>query len=164
MSAAPRERSRPLARIVSGGQTGVDRAALDVALERGVPCGGWCPKGRLAEDGPIAARYPLAETPSTRYAQRTRWNVRDSDATLIVAAGELGGGTAYTAAVAAELGRPCLVVPPDPGEVPRIAAWLAANAVAVLNVAGPRESGSPGIHAAARGLLAALLDALGRSS
>lgn len=71
-------------KIVSGGQTGVDRAALDVALELGLPCGGWCPKGRKAEDGVIHSRYPLKETPSEEYNERTTWNVRDSDGTLIV--------------------------------------------------------------------------------
>ncbi|MHC4448286.1 MAG: YpsA SLOG family protein, partial [Planctomycetota bacterium] len=72
-------------KIVSGGQTGVDRAALDVAMELGVPCGGWCPQGRLAEDGEIDARYPLTETSRAHAAQRTEWNVRDSDGTLIIA-------------------------------------------------------------------------------
>lgn len=146
-----------LEQIVSGGQTGVDRAALDVALELGIACGGWCPKGRLAEDGPIPERYPLRETRSARYARRTAWNVRDSDATLIVARRPLSGGTAYTEQVAVEQERPYLVAAPDVAEVPRIRAWLDANEVAVLNVAGPRESGAPGIHAAASALLLALL-------
>src|SRR5262245_51361441 len=74
-----------ISKIVSGGQTGVDRAALDVALELGIPCGGWCPKGRLAEDGPIPERYPLKETTLRVYPQRTEWNVRDSDGTLVLA-------------------------------------------------------------------------------
>ena len=69
--------------ILSGGQTGADRAALDFAIEYGLPHGGWCPRGRLAEDGPIDERYELTETPSHRYAQRTEWNVRDSDATVV---------------------------------------------------------------------------------
>ena len=69
--------------IVSGGQTGADRAALDWALARGVECGGWCPKGRKAEDGPIDPKYPLKEMPSAAYLQRTEWNVRDSDATVL---------------------------------------------------------------------------------
>src|SRR5262249_20137195 len=85
-----------IARLVSGGQTGVDRAALDAALEVGVPCGGWCPKGRKAEDGRIDDRYPLCETPSAAYSQRTRWNVRDSDGTLVLAWGEPTGGTLLT--------------------------------------------------------------------
>ena len=70
-------------RIVSGGQTGADRAALDWAIERGIPHGGWCPRGRRAEDGRIDRRYALRETPAHDYQQRTRWNVRDSDGTLI---------------------------------------------------------------------------------
>src|SRR5947199_5509021 len=82
--------------IVSGGQTGVDRAALDVALELGLPCGGWCPRGRRAEDGPIPAHYPLCETRSPIYPVRARWNVRDSDATLILTRGRADRGTALT--------------------------------------------------------------------
>lgn len=146
--------------IVSGGQTGVDRAALDVALELGISCGGWCPKGRLAEDGPIPGRYPLRETRTARYARRTLWNVRDSDATLILAREPLVGGTAYTERCSRELERPCLVVAPDaadPATLMRVRAWLAANDVEILNVAGPRESGAPGIHALAAAFLRALL-------
>jgi hypothetical protein len=78
-----------IGRLVSGGQTGVDRAALDVALKLGIPCGGWCPRGRQAEDGVIPARYPLAETPSEGYSERTRWNVRDADATLTAETGAI---------------------------------------------------------------------------
>nr|WP_305800882.1 putative molybdenum carrier protein [Thiolapillus sp.] len=96
---------KPDIRIISGGQTGVDRAALDVALELGLRCGGWCPKGRLALDGPLDERYPLKETESADYSVRTRLNVRDADATLILNCGELSGGTAYTLRVAEELGR-----------------------------------------------------------
>ena len=150
----------PVREIVSGGQTGVDRAALDVALELGLPCGGWCPKGRLAEDGPIPERYPLRETRSARYQRRTLWNVRDSNATLILAHRPLSGGTAYTERCAQDVERPCLVVAPDAGDaaaVARVRAWLAENEVEVLNVAGPRESGAPGIHAAATAFLRALL-------
>src|SRR5437660_8666127 len=97
-------------KLISGGQTGVDRAALDVALELGLPCGGWCPRGRKAEDGVIPDRYPLAETPSPSYRQRTRWNVRDSDGTLILVRGRPTGGTALTLASARRLGKPVLVV------------------------------------------------------
>lgn len=152
----------PVRQIVSGGQTGVDRAALDVALELGIPCGGWCPKGRLAEDGSIPERYPLRETRTARYARRTLWNVRDSDATLIIAREPLGGGTAYTERCARELERPCLIVPPDatePATLARVRAWLAGNDVEILNVAGPRESGAPGVHAHAAAFLRALLAA-----
>src|SRR5207302_8438813 len=97
-------------RIISGGQTGVDRAALDVALELGLPCGGWCPRGRRAEDGPLDARYPLRETPWSGYPQRTGWNVRDSDGTLILTRGRPDRGTAYTAEVAGRLHKPCLIL------------------------------------------------------
>lgn len=93
--------------IVSGGQAGVDRAALDVALQLGMPCGGWCPKDRKAEDGLIAPCYPLRETPSDDYAQRTEWNVRDSDGTLVLTIGPPTEGTAFTVTVAARLKKPC---------------------------------------------------------
>jgi len=99
-----------IAKLVSGGQTGVDRAALDAAIELGVPCGGWCPKGRKAEDGVVPARYPLAETPSACYAQRTRWNIRDSDATLILTWGKPTGGTLLTLNECCKMGRPHLVI------------------------------------------------------
>ena len=150
-------------KIVSGGQTGVDRAALDVALELGLPCGGWCPRGRLAEDGPLAPRYPLRETPSASYAQRTRWNVRDTDATLILNRGPLSGGTRLTAEVAETLGRPWRLVEladPPPAEV--LVAWIQAPAVKMLNVAGPRESGCPGIYLDAVGFLRCVLAAIVR--
>ena len=102
--------AKPIRKIVSGGQTGVDRAALDVALELGVACGGWCPKGRRAEDGTIAERYPLTETSTRAYPERTRRNVLDSDGTLILARGRPTGGTALTIKIAAETGKPCFIV------------------------------------------------------
>ena len=146
-------------RILSGGQTGVDRAALDAAMGAGVPCGGWCPRGRKAEDGVIPARYPLTETPTDAYEQRTRWNVRDSDGTLILTEGVLGGGTALAAEVARHLGRPLLVVDlnlrPSRQEVGE---WLRSQRIAVVNIAGPRESQAPGIHARAREFLEKVLD------
>ena len=139
-----------VSRVVSGGQTGVDRAALDVALELGLPCSGWCPKGRLAEDGCIDPRYPLRETPSQEYAQRTEWNVRDSDGTLIVTRRDVTGGTAQTVDVAKQLGKPYLVLnlaeQPDESSVER---WVRHHEIRVLNVAGPRESGASGIYAEA---------------
>ena len=148
-------------RVVSGGQTGVDRVALDAALALGLSVGGWCPRGRWAEDGAIPTRYPLVETPSDDPAQRTRWNVRDAAATLIVSRGPLAGGTALTAAVAASLGRPWLVLAPVPETVDAAVAWTARSVPTgtALNVAGPRESESPGIGAASAAWLA---DVLGR--
>ena len=146
-----------IAAIVSGGQTGADRAALDWAIARGIPHGGWCPRDRLAEDGPLAACYRLEETPSRRYRQRTRWNVRDSDGTLIVNLGRLEGGSALTRSCAAELGKPCLVVQLDEGVSEALlgetGAWLAAHHIRRLNIAGPRESKRPGIARVTREML-----------
>lgn len=149
----------PVIKIVSGGQTGVDRAALDVALGLGLPCGGWVPRGRRAEDGRIPAAYPLQETTSPKYDVRTRRNVRDADATLIITRGPPTGGTALTIAIARKLGRPCRIVDLAAGpDAEAVRLWLDEQGVEVLNVAGPRESGSPGIHAAASAFLEALLD------
>jgi len=135
-------------KIVSGGQAGVDRAALDVALARGLPCGGWCPAGRRAEDGSLDDRYPLAETPSTEYAERTEWNVRDSDGTLVLHRGDLSGGTAQTIEIAQRLGKPCLVIELTKAPQPlAVHAWVERHKITVLNVAGPRESRAPGIYA-----------------
>ncbi|HVM60316.1 MAG TPA: putative molybdenum carrier protein [Verrucomicrobiae bacterium] len=145
-------------KIVSGGQTGVDRAALDVALELGLACGGHCPKGRCAEDGPIPDKYPLQETPSLDYAQRTEWNVRDSDGTLILTLGRPTGGTAFTIECARKHSRPCLVIDLSlPVETTGITAWLATNRIRTLNVAGPRASESPHIYGLARALMRDLL-------
>lgn len=147
-----------LSKIVSGGQSGVDRAALDAALQLGVPCGGWCPKGRLAEDGKIAAHYPLRETPTGNYQVRTDWNVRDSDATLILNLGGLEGGTALTKVLASRYGTPCMVVDleSDP-DLERLLAWLEENRVSTLNIAGPRGSKRPGAYRLAFDLLQRLI-------
>jgi hypothetical protein len=150
-----------LRKIVSGGQTGVDRAALDAAMAHGLPVGGWCPQGRRAEDGPIADRYPLQETPTAEYAQRTAWNVRDSDGTLIVAPDPLDGGTALTKQEAETQAKPVLHVrPSDPVPIPMIRAWGMENGVEVLNVAGPRASEVEGIYDATRALLDDLLSSV----
>lgn len=146
----------------AGGQTGVDRAALDAAQAAGVPTGGWCPQGRRAEDGPIPPRYPLRETPTADYAERTRRNVRDTDATLVLTRGDPADGTALTVETARALGKPLRVVDLDADpEVESIAGWVRAHGVHVLNVAGPRASSAPGIYAAARAFVARLLVALG---
>lgn len=135
-----------LKKIISGGQTGVDRGALDAAIALGIEHGGWCPQGRLAEDGRIPDCYRLEEIDSPDYPLRTERNVFDSDATLILRRGQLSGGTLLTLRFTEEHGRPCLVVdleaPLSPADVRQ---WLREYKVAVLNVAGPRESQSPGI-------------------
>jgi hypothetical protein len=145
-------------KIISGGQTGVDRAALDAAIELGIPHGGWCPRGRTAEDGRIPDRYQLRETDSSDYAFRTEQNVLDSDATLILYRGRISGGTELTLRLARQNARPHQVVdlesPSPPAEVRR---WLEEHAVETLNVAGPRESQSPGIAVMAREYLQSVL-------
>jgi hypothetical protein len=154
-----------LSRLISGGQTGVDRAALDVALKRGLPCGGWCPRGRRAEDGPIDARYPLQETPSDSYPQRTRWNVRDSDGTLILTRGQPDRGTALTIRLAAQRQTPLLVLDlSDDPEPAKAAAWVREQGVRVLNVAGPRESSASGIYCQAAAFLQRLLGQMSEGS
>ena len=150
----------PVDGIISGGQSGADRAALDVALALGIPAGGWCPAGRRAEDGVIAARYPLTETRSPTHSVRTRRNVREADGTLVFNLGALDGGTLLTVAYATQRGKPCLLVQLDDSRHPDVAAvraWLAANAIRVLNVAGPRESKRPGIYGGVRGFLEGVL-------
>jgi hypothetical protein len=130
-------------RLISGGQTGVDRAALDVALELGISCGGWCPLGRKAEDGPVPEHYPLSETPLGGYSQRTRWNVRDSDGTLILSWGTPTGGTLLTQEVCRSTGKPHLVIAlADESNVVAVVQvasdWIATNlARGVLDAAGP---------------------------
>ena len=133
-------------RIVSGGQSGADQAALDWAIAHQVDHGGWCPKGRRAEHGPIDARYQLAETPNTNYLERTEWNVRDSDATVIFTlADQLIGGSLRTAGFATKLRKPCLHI--SARVAPKhLVSFLAEHSVRTLNVAGNRESVAPGIY------------------
>lgn len=134
-------------RIISGGQTGVDRAALDVALELGIPCGGWCPNGRLAKDGSIDARYPLQEVGSTSYSVRTERNVIDADGTLILTEGPLAGGTALTLRLAQKHEEPYLVIDLSKDQdIAEIISWVTSNEIEILNVAAPRESIFPGIY------------------
>ena len=151
-----------LEKIVSGGQTGADRAALDFALARGLGIGGWIPKGRLAEDGRIPDRYGgLVETDSADPAARTARNVRDSDATLILSHGPLAGGSLLTLREATRAGKPVLHL--DLRRAPLAAAgdqlrrWLAEHRPRVLNVAGPRASDDPSIAAATGAVLDAAL-------
>jgi hypothetical protein len=148
-----------ITKIVSGGQTGVDRAALDVALKRGIPIGGWCPRGRRAEDGRIPDEYVLQETDSKNYSHRTERNVEDSDGTLILTGGPLTGGTALTRSLARRNGSPELVIDlREEADFGAVEQWLAANRIRILNVAGPRESQQPGIHEQACEWLSRLLD------
>ena len=133
-------------RIVSGGQSGVDRGALDAAISMGIEHGGWCPRGRLAEDGRIPPRYRLVETKTALYRARTEQNVIDSDGTLILFRATLRGGTELTRRLAVQHGKPHLLVDlAQPLDVSVIRQWLLTAAIEVLNVAGPRESSSPGI-------------------
>ena len=151
-------------KIVSGGQTGVDRAALDAALEAGFPCGGWCPRGRRAEDGSIPERYPLQEVDGG-YLARTERNVLDSDATLIIHFGPLSGGTLRTLEFCRKHGRPCLQVDGEklnPAEASeQVLAFLESRDVQVLNVAGPRASGDARAWPFAHDLLSRVLSATG---
>ena len=144
-------------KIVSGGQTGADRAALDWAIAHGVPHGGWCPKGRLAEDGSIDARYSLKETPSARYIQRTEWNARDADGTVVFSTGEfLTGGSKRTVELARKHRRPVLHLSKG-GGVPAaevaLRRFVEENGIKVLNVAGPRASKEPKVGAFVREVL-----------
>lgn len=147
-------------RIISGGQTGVDRAALDWAIDHAIPHGGWCPKGRKAEDGVIPERYNLQETQSRNYLPRTRRNVEAGDGTLILNLGRLEGGTLRTATHAKALGKPLHIVDLMAGEpdaaVRATISWIEDNGIVSLNVAGPRESQRPGIYRMAYDLLSLL--------
>ncbi|HEX6278623.1 MAG TPA: putative molybdenum carrier protein [Pyrinomonadaceae bacterium] len=139
-----------VAKIVSGGQTGVDRAALDFALANGISIGGYVPKGRLAEGGPIDTKYgPLTETKTIDPAERTVLNVLDSDGTLIIHRGEISGGTELTRDIALVRNKPHLTIDlndESEANIRTAGAWLEDTAPATLNVAGPRESESPGIY------------------
>jgi hypothetical protein len=147
-------------RIISGGQSGADRAALDAAIRLDIPHGGWLPRGRKAEDGPLPARYRLKETESDSYRERTEKNIVDSDGTLIISFGPLTGGSALTESLALRHDRPCLTI--DLEEVPRTDAviavekWLKRLAIRTLNIAGPRASNEPRIYEAVLALLLAV--------
>lgn len=157
--------TRRALQILSGGQAGVDRAALDAALALGVPCGGWCPAGRMAEDGVIDLRYPMRETESTGTEARTRRNVEEADATLVLDFGQYSPGTRLTVDHATRLEKPLLVI-----EAPRyslgdmvdkIVRFVECCAVGSLNVAGPRASESPEAYLQARRVIEQVLRTLG---
>jgi hypothetical protein len=147
-------------RIISGGQTGVDRAALDFAIERGFEHGGYCPKGRRAEDGIIPLHYNLTESDSADYADRTEKNVEAADGTLILHRGPFTGGTQFTVELCRVKEKPLFLIDMD-NPADRTAAfrtWLKKNNIRTLNVAGPRESQKPGISAQAGSTLRQLLE------
>lgn len=133
-----------LEKIVSGGQTGADQAGLDVAIKLGIPHGGWIPKGRLTEAGPLPDHYQLQEMPTANYPKRTKQNIIDSDGTLVVSHGKLAGGSKLTATLAEECCKPYLHL--DLGAMSlsyssrMLASWVRDNGIKVLNVAGPRAS------------------------
>jgi len=154
--------SLTLKRIVSGGQTGVDRGALDAALGEDFPCGGWVPGDRMAEDGVISDRYPLTPLPNGNYQQRTRLNVVDSDGTDILYEGFLGGGARLTRDLCELLNRPCILInareAPGPIEVAEvILKFIEDNNIGTLNVAGPRASGWAAGHTFARAVIAEVI-------
>ena len=145
-------------KIISGGQTGADRAALDGAIEFGIPHGGWVPKGRMTEAGRLPEKYVMQETTSISYAERTEMNVVDSDATLILSHGRVAGGSAVTLDMARKHRKPCLHMDLESLDEDKAAEviinWVDARGIKVLNVAGPRASEDPGIYEAARKVLA----------
>ena len=151
----------PTERIISGGQTGVDRAALDVALEHNFPCGGWCPKGRRAEDGRLPTHYPVKETASPDYEIRTELNVKEADGTLVLSWGKPADGTAFTIELARRCKSPCLVLDLErrDQQMPAIIQnWIEKNKIRTLNVAGPKESKAPGIYKIARDVLTKMME------
>ena len=155
------EKPCSLRKIISGGQTGADRAALDVAVELGIPHGGYVPQGRRAEDGPIDARYNVTELPDESYDARTEANVQAADATLLVSIGPLSGGSALTLRLARKHHKPILHVDRGTGTreqaVTTIREWLEDQRPGVLNVAGPPESTTPEIYTEVKELLRTVL-------
>lgn len=152
-----------LAKIISGGQTGADRGALDAALAHGFPCGGWCPQGRRAEDGVIPVVYPLEDLEGAGYRQRTIRNIQDSDGTLIFCVSEPVGGSLLTLRQCKRLGKPHRVLDMQALSPEAAAAevldWVNREGIAVLNVAGPSEGRAPGTQA---WVAAAIGELLGR--
>ena len=134
-------------KIISGGQTGVDRAALDVALRHGIECGGWCPAGRLDEFAKIPDHYPIQELQGGSFTERTLQNVKDSDGTVIIYPVELRGGTEQTVRFCVELKRPDELIDASKlsaeGAAKLIGDFVRKNKIGILNVAGPRQSEWP---------------------
>ncbi|MBW2044107.1 MAG: putative molybdenum carrier protein [Deltaproteobacteria bacterium] len=150
-----------LKKIISGGQTGADRAALDVAIELGIPHGGWVPKGRKTENGRLPETYRMREISSISYSWRTEMNVVDSDGTLIISHGKLTGGSALTRTLAGKHRKPCLHIDLDSMDAPKAAEivrlWIETRGIETLNVAGPRASKDPEIYEAAKSFLVAVI-------
>ena len=146
-----------ITKIISGGQTGADRAALDFAIKHNIPHGGWLPKGRQAEDGKLPKRYQLQEMPTPEYSKRTEQNVLDSDGTMIVSHGHLTGGSSLTEHLAEKHEKPCIHI--DLSNITMgkasiiIRNWIQRHKIAILNVAGPRDSEDPMIYQATMNLL-----------
>jgi hypothetical protein len=148
-------------KIISGGQTGADQAALDVAIELGIPHGGWIPKGRKTERGPLPSKYRLQEMPTTSYPARTEQNVKESDGTLIISHGELTGGSDFTREMAEKHNKPWMHVDANQlsieATVQVVQAWIRGNEIRVLNVAGPRASKDPRIYTTTQQILKSAL-------
>lgn len=156
---------RLIEKIISGGQTGSDRAALDWAIAHGITHGGWCPQGRLAEDGVLNANYQLLEIESGSYRQRTKRNVLDSDGTLILNMGNLDGGTLATYQFAHQFNKPVYLAQVDnyvEDDIAAVMHWLQVNNIATLNVAGPRESKRPKVYAMTLAFMDRLNERFGR--
>jgi len=137
-------------KIISGGQTGADQAAIDIAIKLGIPYGGWLPKGRKTEKGPLPDKYLLQELPDSSYSKRTEKNLIDSDGTLIISHGKLTGGSELTRITAKKNDRPCLHIDLNKTiafkAAEEIKSWIETNKIEVLNIAGPRESNDPKIY------------------
>lgn len=148
-----------ISQLIAGGQTGVERAALDAAINAGVAIGGWCPKTRKAEDGVIPEMYPLTETFVAEYDQRTEWNVRDSDGTLTIIWGTINGGSKLTKNCCDHYQKPFLIVDLNEPNTnfDTIVEWLTENKIRVLHVEGPRESHCEGIYEIAKLFISELL-------
>jgi hypothetical protein len=150
-----------ISEIHSGGQTGVDRAALDIAITFEIPYKGWCPKGRWSEDNSIPDMYTnLKETPTSAPEQRTEWNVRDSDGTLIIINDVPSGGTLYTILMAQKHNKPYFIFELDRQTIEGIISWIENHSISKLNIAGSRESEANGIYLSTYNILLKLLEPL----
>jgi hypothetical protein len=150
-----------IAKVISGGQTGADQAALDTAIALGIPHGGWVPKGRKTENGVLPDKYRLKEMPTSSYTERTEQNVIDSEGTLIISLGPLTGGSELTHKTAMLHDRPCLHIDLgvlDPHKaIKTVRSWIDSHGIKVLNIAGPRASETPNIYDMTAKLLKAIL-------